>query len=382
MATTIVNMLKRGELAQSLVFSGSRGTGKTTTARIVARALNCEKIDKTTYNPCCECQTCQDILHERSFTYQEMDAASNGLVDDVRRIKEEVRYVNATNGVRVYCIDECHSLTDKAWQAFLKMLEEPPPNTVFIFCTTEAHKIPETILSRSMDFTFMRMTHKHIVDRLTYVCDRETIKVDQGVLMDIARHVNGGMRDAVSLLDQLRAYGSGQLITSAHVAMVIGAVNVDLLFKLFDACFTVNTTEVYRLLQHAYTEVSDIGSLVQNLIEFYREMLLVKVGVHLPDVQVNYANRLKEYGAKVGLDYIIQCQSALADIHDSLRRTQLPGRSVLDISIPNLFFGGVPRVGAHTQLITPIASQTSEPPKQVLAPDAIASMLGATVLAL
>lgn len=373
MVQTITNMLKVNELATSLVFGGSRGVGKTTTARIVARAVNCEALDKETQEPCCECHSCVDILEERSFAYQEMDAASNGLVDDVRRIKEELRYADTSTKKRVYCLDEAHGLTDKAWQAFLKLLEEPPPNTVFIFCTTETHKIPETIISRSMDFTFLRMTNVHIVQRLQYICHKEAIAFEDGVLNDIARHVNGGMRDAISLLDQLRSYAMGQPIGRKHVAYVIGAVNTELLFKLVDACFKVDTAGVYRLLQQAYTEISDIGTLIQNLMEFYRELLLAKVGVPQVDVQPEHLKNLQLFGGALPLDYIVACQTELANIHDQLRRSQLPGRSVVDINIPKLFFGGLGRTAAP-MIQAPVTTQAVV--QEVLSPEALLTALG------
>lgn len=374
MVKTITNMLKDNQLSQSLIFGGSRGVGKTTAARVLARALNCKDVDKVTYEPCSVCKVCTDITDDRSLEVQELDAASNGLVDDVRRIKEEVRYANVSETNRVYILDEAHGLSDKAWQAFLKMLEEPPPNTYFIFCTTETHKIPETIISRSIDFSFARMTNHHLVSRLQFITNKEQISVADGVLLAIARHVNGGMRDAISLLEQLHSYASGQPINLDHVSYVMGSVNNELLFKLFNACFKADLAETYRLLQEAYSEISDVNTLITDLLMFYRELLHTKIGIVIPDIQADHLQKLKQCAQLISVEYIIQCQNELSFISDQLRRTQLPGRSVVDIYIPKLFFGGM-RSSEVVMTSAPVHNQTI-----ALSPEDVAAQLSASFL--
>lgn len=351
----ITNMLKSGRLIPSVILGGSRGVGKTTTARILARSLNCPNVSKETYEPCGECEVCTSITDETSFAVQEMDAASHGLVDDVRRIKEEIRYVDGSKN-RVYIVDECHSLSPQAWQAFLKLLEEPPPGVVFAFCTTEVHKIPETIVSRSMHFAFNRLSAEHIVRRLTYIAGIEKIGVEDGVFLEIAKHVNGGMRDAVSMLDQLVSFASDEKITLNHVAQVVGTVNLPLLFEIFRALIATDVKQLFQHLQRAYAEVSDVNVLVSDLLMFYRDMMLTKTGVPLPDAQSDYVASLQTESQGVSLEYLLEAQNNLHYISDQIRRSSLSARAIVDVYITKLLYGGVattkPRV---TQVKAPVA---------------------------
>lgn len=373
---TLTNMLKDGRIIPSLIFGGSRGCGKTTAARILAKSLNCAQINKETYEPCGECDICRDITAERHMSVQECDAASNGNVDDIRRIKEETRYADSGSGYRVYIIDEAHSLSDKAWQAFLKLLEEPPPNTVFVFCTTETHKIPETIVSRSANFSFVRHSNEGLVRRLQDISLKENIQADPGVFPTIARHVNGGMRDAISLLDQLTSYAGGKQITLDHVAYVVGSVNTDLLFKLFDALLHADMKLTYTLLHQAYSEISDVPSLVTELALFYRDLMMIKADVPLSDAQPDYLARCTECVTTTPLEYLLSCQTELAYISSQLSRSKLPTRSVLDIYIPKLFYGGMRVTSAAPQLsvTAPICKSAD------LSADEVAAIFGASLL--
>lgn len=376
---TITNMLKSGRLIPSVIFGGSRGTGKTTSARILARALNCEKLNVETYEPCGDCGMCHEIGNESSFAVQEMDAASNGLIDDVRRIKEELRYSDDSRH-RVYIIDEAHGLTHQAWQAFLKLLEEPPPGVVFAFCTTETHKIPETIVSRSMLFPFARMTAEKLIARLTHIATVESIKVEDGVFLEIAKHVNGGMRDAISLLDQLVSYTNNAVISKADVAQVVGSVNLPLLFDIYRALLTSDPKQLYLRLGEAYSEVSDVGVLVNDLILFYRDMMMVKAGVGVKDAQQDYLQSLHHAGASVTLEYLLESQNQLHYISDQIRRSTLPARSVLDVYITRLFYGGI-RTQQSAVLATPQVVSVPEV-ITILSAEQVAAELGGEVLAM
>jgi DNA polymerase-3 subunit gamma/tau len=371
---TITNMISQNRLLQSIVLGGSRGIGKTTSARILARTLNCEDRDPTTLEPCGKCESCIAIADETSMSVQELDAASNGSVDDVRRIKDEVRYADSGK-YRVYVIDECHSLTVQAWQAFLKLLEEPPPNVVFVFCTTEVHKIPETIISRSAHFSFARMTAKHIIQRLEYIAEQEKLQLEPGVLIHLAKHVNGGMRDAVSLLDQLVSFTNGGAITKEAVGEVVGVLNTQLLFDMFRAFVDCDVNRLYQLLQGAYTAVSDVNVLVSDMIMFYRDLMLAKAGLNIPDAQPDYQTSLEQVSDQVTLDYLIEAQTHLHFISDQLKKSRLPSRSVVDVYITRLFYGGIRQ--QHQQVQQPIVVQAQRPQlvPSILSPEDLAQGL-------
>lgn len=373
---TITNMLKSGRVMPSMILGGSRGTGKTTSARILARALNCEAVDKDTFEPCGKCDSCVEILNETSFSVQEMDAASNGLVDDVRNIREAVRYSTDAK-YKVYIIDECHSLTPNAWQAFLKMLEEPPPNVVFAFCTTEVHKIPETIISRSMHFSFVRMTADHINKRLTQIVALEDIKVEDGVFMQIAKHVNGGMRDAISLLDQLVSFTNGQTIKKSDVDRVVGSVNTALLFEIYRALVATDVPKLFAALHNAYTEVSDVSVLVGDLTMFYRDIMLVKAEVGINDAQADYVDAITKVAGGVTLEYLLESQNQLHGIATKIKQSSLPARSVLDVYITKLFYGGL---RSHQPAQPALKSTQPVPAAITLGVDEVAQLLGGAVL--
>jgi len=375
----IRNMLKSNRLIPSIIFGGSRGTGKTTSARILARTLNCEQINEEDYEPCGACDSCTDIDNETSFAVQEMDAASHGLVDDVRRIKEEVRYADDSK-YRVYIIDECHSLTTNAWQAFLKLLEEPPPGVIFAFCTTEVHKIPETIISRSMSLPFARMTAEIIKKRLHYIATLENIKVEEGVFHEIAKHVNGGMRDAISLLDQLVSFTNNSTITVDHVTQVVGTVNVALLFDIYRALISSDVKGLYECLQMAYAEVSDVSVLVRDLIMFYRDMLMVKVEVGIKDGQADYVTSLNQSGQAVTVEYLLEAQNQLHFINEQMRRSTLPARTVMDVYITKLFYGGIRSSQVAIPQTTTPRAVTEKP--SVLNPSQIAEGLEGVVMSM
>lgn len=373
---TVTNMLRSGRLLPSIIFGGSRGTGKTTSARILARTLNCERVDKATFEPCDNCDSCKEILNETSFAVQEMDAASHGLVDDVRRIRDEIRYSDNSR-TRVYIIDECHSLTNNAWQAFLKVLEEPPPNVVFAFCTTEVHKIPDTIVSRSMNFQYVRLTAEKLISRLDYIAKVEGIQVEEGAFLEIAKHVNGGMRDAISLLDQLVSYTNNGVVTKAAVSQVLGSVNIPLLFELYRTLIKSDIAGMYTLLNKAYTEVSDVTVLVNDLIMFYRDLMLVKAGVGVKDAQQDYVESLVHAASTVTLEYLLESQNQLHGINDQIRRSSLPARAVLDVYITKLLYGGLRNQQPDTQ---PKPVQQVQVAAVVLLPDQVAQELGGVVL--
>ena len=238
---TLSNAIERDRVHHAYLFVGSRGTGKTSMAKILARSLNC--VNGPTLTPCGVCDSCVSIANGSSMDVIEMDAASNRSVDDIRELRERVSYAPPEGTWKVYILDEAHMLTREAWNAFLKTLEEPPPNTVFVLATTEAHKVMPTIVDRCQRFDFARPSPDEIAIVLRRTAEAEGIAVDDGAVGAIARAANGSFRDALGTLDQLVAY-SGNEIETADVLAVLGVADAELLFRATEAIAAGDGAEV------------------------------------------------------------------------------------------------------------------------------------------
>ena len=271
---TLVNAVTTKRLAQAYLFSGTRGVGKTTVARILAKALNCEQ--GQTGTPCGTCVICHEIAHGTSVDVIEIDGASNTSVDDVREIRENVKFAPFKGTYRVYIIDEVHMLSNSAFNALLKTLEEPPSHVVFIFATTEIHKIPATIVSRCQHYNFRRIARTEIMARLRHVAEQDSITIEDRSLAALARASEGSMRDGLSLLDQAVAFG-GKSIVHAELETLLGAVPQELLRSLILAITSQNSAAALRALSQLIEGGHDLRAYCAHVVEYLRNLLVVSV---------------------------------------------------------------------------------------------------------
>jgi DNA polymerase-3 subunit gamma/tau len=275
---TLTNALASGRVAHAYLFCGPRGVGKTTAARILAKALNCVK--GPTPVPCNVCGPCVEITEGRSLDVLEIDGASNRGINEVRELRENVRFAPTGGKSKVYIIDEVHMLTQEAFNALLKTLEEPPPHVVFIFATTEPFKVPATILSRTQRFDFARIPSRKIAEHLETILAREKIAAAPEALALIARRARGGLRDALSLLDQIIAASDGAL-DRASVERFLGLVGGDAPARLVDRIADGDAGGALRLLDQVYTEGADLRDLAEGVASHLRDLLLLSIGTDL-----------------------------------------------------------------------------------------------------
>lgn len=288
-ATTLRNALRQGRIGHAYLFTGPRGTGKTSTARILAKAVNCQAADVEA-RPDNACAVCRAINESRLLDLIEIDAASNTSVDDIRELRDRVAFVPSEATFKVYVIDEVHMLSTSAFNALLKTLEEPPPHVIFILATTEPHKIPATVISRCQRFDFHRISTRQVAAHLADLAGREGIAVTPEALAVIARAATGSMRDGISLLDQITAYGH-QAVDAELVRDVLGMVSGAAITELTDAIASGDPPAVLHKLHELIGQGVELGQLVNQLIDHFRSLLLLNVGrdpslVDLPDAML------------------------------------------------------------------------------------------------
>ncbi|DAB06375.1 TPA: DNA polymerase III subunit gamma/tau [Candidatus Gastranaerophilales bacterium HUM_13] len=272
--TTLKNQIKSGKTAHAYLFTGSRGTGKTTCAKLMAKAVNC--LSPVDGNPCGECESCRDITNSVPIDVIEIDAASNRKVEDTQSILEKIQYVPVNGRYKIYIIDEVHMLTNHAFNALLKTLEEPPENVIFILATTEVHKVLDTIKSRCQRFDFRRITTEDIVKHLRYISDEEKINISDDALFTIAKNSAGGMRDSISLLDQLSLLGVSKQVTSEDVNAILGRISFDILNKLSSKIIDAKPNEAIEILNDIYNSGNEPLQILTNLSEYFKNLLIVK----------------------------------------------------------------------------------------------------------
>src|SRR5579862_2677871 len=274
-ARALRNAVTRGTVAHAYLFCGPRGTGKTSIARILYRALNC--LRPLDGEPCGECDSCSAVDNGRAIDLIEMDAASHGGVDDVRELRERVHFAPAEAKTKVYIVDEAHQLSAKAWDAFLKTIEEPPPRTVFVLATTEAHKVPATIISRCQRFDLHRHAQRATQEHLEMVARSEGWEVEAGVTDRLARLARGSLRDALAMLEQLAAF-AGTPITMEAARRVLGLVRGDALRAFFDAVSLGDARRAVQLVEDLTEEGADLRQFLDEVLFYLRRALLLRLG--------------------------------------------------------------------------------------------------------
>lgn len=319
--TTLKNQLKNGQSSHAYLFTGSRGTGKTTCAKILAKALNCTKLKDG--NPCLECDSCKSIDEDYS-DITEIDAASNNSVDDVRVMKEESFYAPMSGKYKVYIIDEVHMLSIQAFNALLKLIEEPPAHVVFILATTEVHKVPATILSRCQRFEFRRIDINDSKKRLLWVAEQEGKTLTDDAAFLISKISEGGMRDALSLLDQ--CFSVSDNVNAEVVRECAGISGSDYLFRIADLIYDRETGELLMLLDELISKSKDVTRLCEELISHYRGLMLTKSGADALAVRVTSEDyeKLKEQSDRYSLEQIMRCISILSDTFSQMGRVRTP----------------------------------------------------------
>ena len=317
---TLQNQINSQRIGHAYLFCGTRGTGKTSAAKIFARAVNCEQ--PVNGNPCNECATCQSIASGRSLDVVEIDAASNNGVENIREIRDQVQYPPTDGRYRVYIIDEVHMLSTGAFNALLKTLEEPPSYVIFILATTEVHKIPITVLSRCQRYDFKRITPQIIVNLLLEIASAEQIETEDRALQYIARAADGGMRDALSLLDQCVAFHYGSVLTYDNVLEVLGAVDVRTFSELLRAVVSGDTLTGIRKLEEMVVQGREMGQFVTDFIWYMRNLLLLKTAGDAEDILDISADNLvflREEAELVKTDTLMRYIRVFSELSNQLR---------------------------------------------------------------
>lgn len=337
--STLSKEIETGKISHAYLFTGSRGTGKTTCAKILSKAVNC--LHPVNGNPCNECEICKGLDSGAILDVVEIDAASNNGVDSIRDIRDEINFTPASCKYRVYIIDEVHMLSIGAFNALLKTLEEPPAHVKFILATTEVHKLPVTIVSRCQRFDFKRVSPEAMKQRMEFIAETEGFTADDEALSLIARIADGGMRDALSLLDQCT--GHGKHITADVVCAVAGMTGKDHLFAVADAVSQSNAGKALEIVNDLHANSCDMERLCSDLVSHFRNLMIVKTVKSASDILVCTAEELEQYktqSGKLTLENILYCisllQESMANIKKGVNRRIEMEMAMIKLATPNI----------------------------------------------
>jgi DNA polymerase III subunit gamma/tau len=369
-ARTLQNAVEQGRVAHAYLFSGGRGTGKTSTARILAKAVNC--VNRQGAEPCGECPACLEIASGAAVDLIEIDAASNRGIDEIRELRDRVKYLPASLRVKVYIIDEAHMLTTEAFNALLKTLEEPPAHAVFVLATTEPHKIPLTVASRTQRFDFRRIETAAIATRLAQIAQVEGVTVDPAALALLARMAQGSMRDGITFLDQLLSRGAESL-TVERTRELLGLADPDLLVDLLTAVTSGDAAATLSRLQGFYEAGGDMRQLVRGLLQAIREAALRSVGHRqAEEFGSGVGQRLEKVGRAAGRSALLDLWKGLMEMEPELRKGA-DARLLLELTLLRSMnpavpssLAAAPAVGA-TMAAAPVSGPAAAPAPPVAA---------------
>ncbi len=320
---TLANAIAGNRIAHSYIFSGPRGVGKTTTARILAKAVNCKK--GPTPTPCNECPSCKAITLGNSMDVLEIDGASNRGIDEIRNLRENIRYMPTQGKYRIYIIDEVHMLTKEAFNALLKTLEEPPEHAMFIFATTEIHRVPATILSRCQRFDFRRIPVKTIMTHLSHICKEDSISIEEEALLQIAKKADGSMRDAESILDQIISY-SGTKITFEDITRALGVIHQDLFFQLTELIQKNDLPALISMARDIFDTGYDLNEFLLGLEEHFRNLLVTRATAHTDflDVSESFMQKYADVARTFSENDLIGYLQIIQEIGQQMKNSQQP----------------------------------------------------------
>ncbi len=314
---TLQNAISANRIAHAYILSGPRGVGKTTVARILAKAVNC--MEGTQSEPCGKCNICKEISAGRAIDVIEIDAASNRGIDEIRELRESVKFSPVSGKYKVYIIDEAHMLTIEAFNALLKTLEEPPGHVIFILATTEPHKIPDTILSRCQRFDFRMLTRKEIIDRLRRLAEADDVVVEDEALSMIAESADGGMRDAESILDQILSFGGGEVRTE-EVIKLLGLGASHLLDQLVGNILQNDSSESLKTLNELAEHGADLSQCLKKLISYFRDLMVYKVNPDLIDAPETKLQQLAKHSEAASIDKFMKIARIFAQTESDIKQ--------------------------------------------------------------